>query len=639
MEKNITEEFETIANDVEEQKKAPVYNAKQKAYIGDLFKLMQNAKEERDKVQENFNGSTYIERYEECNRLARSFERLIKNKYDVSFNSGTLRKKLFVLVSYFLRFNYEADIEAYNKDSIKIANLGTAIENIIFKTKQLENDDEKRFLRYFELFKQGTIFVQESWVNNFTVSRQTLKGMFIDEGKKPKITLKKHGGKAESKIISGLDVYLGNMKEYFFEKQPFIFYVERVSYKEALTRYKDFEMFTKYVIKGASGTTGISDYRILEDLKEDEVEIIIFESKLTNEYQIVCNGIPLLPIGTSFFWGDEEYNMIQQNLSPFSFDFAYGQSFVFDNKKPVEALDELIRLGLIKSRKAAFPPRHNMSGRILTPSMFMGGKILNGIAPGTVPPVEGENLGITNPELAMISLMSTNVDDNTFSKSFAGGAAKGGTTATEINTSQEQNTISLESTNLAITLLEKKLSMHRMMNVLEHWFSPNPKIGAARKELKTQYDLISRSKMIPGKGLGSEIVIPTEQKVSKADLQATAKKIEKISGSPARIIALNPKELNTAKQLWYMNMIAKPKKTSDYAKTMFAVMATQASELGLTLDMEYMGEEFAKIWDLNPERAFGKQQQVPEQAMQGGGQQPQRVKTPAINLNKAPEDL
>ena len=49
--------------------------------------------------------------------------------------------------------------------------------------------------------------------------------------------------------------------------------------------------------------------------------------------------------------------------------------------------DELLQTMVMKSRQSAQVPRGNLTGKILTPEMFLGGRIITNLDPKDVPPL------------------------------------------------------------------------------------------------------------------------------------------------------------------------------------------------------------------------------------------------------------
>ena len=153
--------------------------------------------------------------------------------------------------------------------------------------------------------------------------------------------------------------------------------------------------------------------------------MIKYQSLPDNEYQVILNGIPMLPVGFPIPWGFDRYSIVQQNLEPIAFNFAYGKSFIFNNKNLVQVLDEMLKL-MLKTNKSFQPARINQTGKRITPDMFLPGKMVEGIMKGQVPLVDDNDaIGVTNAEFAMIGQIKGFVDANTVSQTYGGSTRRG----------------------------------------------------------------------------------------------------------------------------------------------------------------------------------------------------------------------
>ena len=160
------------------QVEKPKYSDEEDAYLMALRKRLRDAKDQRDQNWDEFDGMDFLSHYEACERTANTFIAPKKNREDTNFMSGIVRTKLFALLAALTNLNLKGDISAYDKDALKIQALGDAMEDIITKTDELDNDEEKKFLRFYELLKHGTVFVEEIWQEQ-TKKTKKLKSEFV----------------------------------------------------------------------------------------------------------------------------------------------------------------------------------------------------------------------------------------------------------------------------------------------------------------------------------------------------------------------------------------------------------------------------------------------------------------------------
>ena len=628
---------------------SPNYTTDQQLYLRNLQKRLEFAKFQREQSRDEFDGMNYEQYWLENEKGANTYIKPKKDKSEINFQSGTLRQKLFSLVSSLQSLNLGADILAFDRNETIISSLGQAMEDIVEKTEELEGDEEKRMLRQYEMIKQGDVFIEDVWKDEGVTDKETTKefnGKFNDVFWKT--NYKETEGKAERNIISGLKIYLGDLTKYFITDQPFIFTRASFSYKELERIYGEWEMW-KYVSKQQRNFVGENSEDALVTANwnlqynpDGKCEIIKYQDVPNNEYQILINGIPMMPIGSPLPWG-RYYNITQQHFEPIRENFAYGKSFIFRNRNNVYLIDEMIKMALLKTWKSFMPPYINTSGQVIRSTAFMPGKINMGIKANTLIPLEQNAVqGVTTSEFNMVQEMIRFVDANTTSQTFGGMQERGATTATQIVEIQRQARIMLGVVILAASLLEKKITYLRVNNLLKNRIEPSEMVlDEVKNILKNRYRIVSRKRQISEEGIGMRYVVPTEENVNVGALRAEEEQKKQKLGMPIRIIAINPNELKQAKYFWFISVNPKEKKSSEMSKLMFSEMISQATQLGLQLNPQLVQDKFAEVWDLDPSKLFAPQA-TQMQASQGqlnqGEQQevmpqnkPTGVQKPTVN--------
>jgi hypothetical protein len=532
--------------------------------------------------------------------------------------------------------NLSGDITAYDEHDVEINRLGDAMEDIIDKTDELDEDEEKKMLRQYELLKQGDVFVEDIWDEKSLIEKDPIKnynGEFRNVKIKPREV--KGMSRPTRNIISGLSVYLGDLTKYLISEQPYIFTAETKRYDETEKIYGKCENW-KYVSKKMRPWSGDSDkamtmnaWRHLDTTQENTCEIIKYQDKPNFEYQTIINGMPMWPIGFPFPWGYNEYTITQQHFKPIRHDFAYGKSFTFENKNPIQILDEMMRTILLKTMKSLLPSYINTSGRVITSKVLMPGEISMGIQPNTLIPISPQEVqGVTNAEFQIVQELIKTIDMQTASQTFTGGREEGQVTATQIVELQRQARIMLGIVILSASLLEKKLITLRLMNILKYWFDPiDNVVDKARNVLRNKYRIISRQRNIEGEGMGLRFVVPTEELPTSEQVMANENQMKTEMGVPVRIIALNPQEISEAKLTWVINVNAREKRSSEMSKLMFKAEVADAMALGLQLNPSYISERFAETWGEDPSKLFAPQEQ-PTPGQPASGAVPSRVVPP-----------
>jgi len=634
------EEKSELIEDENETVPTPQFTEEETKQLGMLKRRLETMKSARENPRPEFDNLPYTMYYLSNERGANTMINPTKNKGETNFQSGTLRTKLFSLLSSIEGLNLSPEILAYDKYDIVVSNLGQAMEDILERIDEQNNDEELKALRQYELLKQGTVFVETMWEDEYETRKIITSGSIGEKTGVAWETKEEYiGSKPKRKIISGLSVFLGSMNQYFIEKQPDIATVENIDYCDAERLYGDWEMF-KYVqhdLKSFSGERLGMPWKLFDEQDtRNKVEVIKYQNLPANEFQIILNGIPMLPVGFPLPWGNW-YSIDQQNLEPIRHDFAYGKSFIFKNKNLVAVLDEMMKLGVLKTQKSFMPPYFNQSGRVISRNVLMPSTITSGLRKGDlVPATEDENKGVTSSEFAMIQEVQNYIDRNTVSQTFTGARESGGTaTATEISELQRQSKIMMGNLILACTLLEQKLASKSLLIVIDKWFDPiDQKLDEVRGVLVNRYRQIARVKNIGKEGVGTRFVIPSEQLPTSQEIKATEDLIKSKTGKPAKILMINPSALKQAKNTWFVSVSAKDKRTSELNKILLKDMIQTLMALGITPDPTYVSQLFAEAYDIDAEKLLPTAQPAPapvEEGAEGGNQtggspQPSNIK-------------
>ena len=602
------------------------FTPEQQEYFGTLKTRLTEIRDKRNETHDEFDGLDYVSYYLANERGANTTLKPVKNKGETQFQSGTLRTKMMSLLSSLINLNLSAQIRAFNRMNILINSLGESMEDIEEKQNEVNKDKELKMLRQYEMLKQGTVFVETIWEEEKSIEKKLKSGQL---GKFSGVEWEEEtyvcDARPVRRIISGLSVYLGNMRQYFCEKQPDLYTCEVIDYSKAKELYGDWEMF-EYVstnIKTFNGDLG-SPWKLFDESEtKDKVEVVKYQNVPANEFQIILNGIPMLPVGYPLPWG-QFYSIDQQNLEPIREDFAYGKSFIFKNKNLVSILDEMMKLAVLKTQKSFMPPYINMSGRNISRNVLMPATISTGFRKGDLLPVsDNEAMGVTSSEFAMIQELTTFIDRNTVSQTFAGGVESGSrTTATQIMETQRQAKVMLGLLILTASLLEEKLSTKTLLLNLEYWFEPEgTQLNEARNVIENRYRIVSQERSVKGEGKGIRMTIPSDKLPSENDVYELEGLMKKKIGKPVKIIMIDPRALKNVEYIWNVIVTAKEEESSELSKLMLEDMIAKANAMGIVLDKKYVGELFAEAYDLDAEKLLGQEEvQLPQMEEGQAGQ-------------------
>lgn len=624
----------------EEEKKDDLnflYSSEDKNYLSFLQRRLEDSRNMKNTPLPEFNNKTYYQDFEENVKIAHTKLPEKKNEDDVILSAGTIEDKLNSLLSHVANLDLSPEVMAYDRENNQLNDLGIALTDTIFMTEQIDGgeiggDEEKKLLRQRELLSQNAVFVQEEWLRKFERKKKLsakYDGQFKDwKNWNDSLELCFEG--PSRNLIYGPNVYLGDITEYSMEKQPYIFIAYQEHYDIAKTKYGKFENWV-YVKAGKIPDSETNEQRTIYDMKfrlnpvrDNHVEIILYQDKPTDEFQILINGVCMLPIGfpLSAVSPSGEYNVVKQVFRVVNHKFAYGKPFVKSGSvyEIAGIVDEMLKLFVLKTRKSVAPPYANVSGRVISKKVLSPGRITMGISPDALKPIGTEGQGVTSNEYNILKELQDRIDKSTVSPQFQGQQGKSGTTATEVMELQRQAKQTLGLTIAACVLLEKKLGYLRLYNIIENWFNPFDTkvvtVDDVRKELK-MYRNTTRQTNIEGEGMGERQVIPVESKdelPASKEIRNLELEEERRTGTPTRKIYLDYNTLKTAKIRWYIVITPKEKEGTAFFKILFREQLADMMvlmQLGSVPKLDGIEEEFSRVWGKSRGKLFGQRQPAP----------------------------
>jgi len=640
---------------------APNYSDKEKTDIGLKLAKLVTAKMARDSIKNEFNGMTYLQWFKNNEAIANTT--IIRNEINegMAFHSGTVEQKLLTILAEINRLNLTGEVRVFDKDDDELQEFGIAITDIVRKTEEVEVDEEKKLIRQLELIKQGTVFVQDNWVKRWgtvkTLKGEKFKGQIKGTEWTEGLELVFNG--PERNVLYGPGVYLGNIKEFEMKKQPFIFTMKVNSYAETKSRFgakgKDGkDMWERWsnvprqrvtiVDAGNLGTSDAGAGWTLSDIDLDMVEEIHYQDQINNEYQIFLNGVAMLPCGfpLSEITPNGMFNVEKQVLQVINPFFAYGRSFIARTEQLSKLLDEMIKLLFLKTRKSIHPPYANISGKVISEKSLMPGAISMGIDPGALVKIGEEGQGVTASEYQMLNELREGIDRVTVSPQMAGQAGKSGTTAFEVSLLQQQAQKNISLILFACVLLEKKVTWIRSNYVMANHFEPiGTEIDDARNKLVNLFRSTSMRTTIPGRGNGVRKIIPVDDlnKMTSEDVYneeeysgtpvptdgSRRRTREELDMDPLQHLYIDLNILKNNKYIFFIEVDAKPRDTSNNAKLMFReeLRDIQALQLmGSQINNEGLEAEYALIFNKRKEKMFTKKQPMPAPVTGQGAKQP-----------------
>lgn len=630
---NILDTFEASWK-VQNPNVVPVdYSKEEMEYWNFLVRRLSQARNQRDTNHMEFDSLDYISNYETNQRAANSYIEPKKNRMDTRIVTGTTREKENTLISALLNYNLDPSFDAYDMEDYVIEELGTTIGDLVKKSRELEAYDDKRKVIYREYLDQGTVFVEDVWVERFCIEKDVkmdwTKGVSISKTNWKKRLGKVYKG-AEARLIPGTKVYLGNIKANFIKDQPYIYTYETVSYEDARSIYGQWERWKnvpRTIMHISDTITNYVDYRnwSLFEIQNDTVEIIKYQDKFNNELMITLNGVMMLPVGFPLqaVSPSGEYTIAQSNVEDLAF-FAYGKSIPAKTKVPQQVLDEYIKLIVLKTQQSFEPPMANNTGRALSNQIFWPGKITQDVDPTKIAPMFDAK-GVSQAEFSAFQLIKQIVDEESVSPVFSGDYLKGNQTATQILEMKKQQMMKLGLTIWGVISLERQLAWLRAYNLLQNWTSPiDERINDVTGKIEKQYRTISVKTNLENGREGRRIIKMNPQMANQMSSDQVMAEENFLSQSiPTRVTYLNPEAIREVKMWLFCTVIPTEKNTSTLERVLFTQNIRDAAAIfgPQSLNMDGLKERFAILAHENPDKFFlkaGAQMMNAAQPGQGG---------------------
>jgi len=467
----------------------------------DLYRLVQISRV-RESALPQFDGMGYS-RWNETNEMADiSYLPPKKNKGDTRITSGITHEKDSALVSFFLNMNFEGNVRVFYKNQ-ELTDFGTTLTKLVRKSREIESYDDKRPVFYRNYVAQGTTFSREQYTEMWVPNKKIIgevnpaeldKVNWIDKG------YKKVKCGCESVLVDGKKVFLEDIRQPDIQKQPGVYTVEYVPREIMETiwgqspRWKNVpNMVTPEAQSlGTLAQGSIYSDWIWGEIDFNKVEVIQVYRPFAQRYQIYINGVPMLPaefplraISPSGLIPIAKGDADLMNM------FAYSKSEPSKTKIDQAVFDEILQTMVVKSRQSAFPPRSNMSDRIVTPDMFLGGRVVSNLDPKDVPALI-ENPGITNADFSFYELFKTHIDAKSISSILQGQAPSSGQmTLGQYMDQQKKSFLTLGSKIDGIIQWERQMLKLRVMDILAHSYEEDETAAEENSEGGKKYKSIS----------------------------------------------------------------------------------------------------------------------------------------------------
>lgn len=618
--------------------KAPEYSATEQEYRHNLLRILEETRNIREQPHDEFNGMSYTDRYVANFKAGNSYQEPRKNKEDTSLVTGTTREKKNAVINSVLSLVFDTNFRAFDNNNLEDQQLGEAMTDCVFQSNQVEQWDEKKIYAYDELATQGDVFIQDNWIDETRIDKKKIKLSDLDKETfknfDPQKSMKVVFSGARRSVIPGLQVYLRNIRQPEIKLQPGLFTRQVMSYNEARAIYGKLPRWEN-VPRDLVVTDGVDvdhfgfNWR-LETMGKDMVEVLCYQDKYNDEFQILLNGVMQLPVGFPVPWEHGEYNIVQGHLEPITAFFAYSKSIPDKTFLDQQVLDEMYRLAVLKTQKSFMPPIANYSANILTKNMFLPGKVNNDLEKGEVEVLGGNpNMySMQQSEFEMIKMIKGMIDEKSVSPSLTGQTFNSRTTAVEVESVTKQAKQQLGIMIFGFMNLHLQLDYLRLLILLENYTKDQgEKVNEINGKLERKFRTVSVERDLGGRGTGMKQISFTDEHNTPEDLYdmeegVTRDEMGKPTSvippqKPVKIMQLSPKALRSVKYRWYPQIVINERESSLADRISFEDRVTKAAQLfGIeNINMDYAKQQWAIKNKINPSFFFsqGQAPSVPQE--------------------------
>lgn len=635
---------------------------------------MQAARDLRDQPKQEWDDMGFLAYYDSLKKMDDQYVAPRKNKQDTSINMGTVRDKDTSLLEYAMKYDFEPVAQVYDDTDDTIGDLAETGEDLVRKSRLMEDYRAKAKLTYRSMIAFGTALVEDQYVQRWTIEKVVGKGAQIgSEGAMWTDRKVKTYDGCQVKLWDLRKCYFGDIRKFFMngpQGQPFFFTVEYESYDTVKQLYGDWERF-KYVPNTVvwtpelQNTSAYQAWWTLRPVSMNYVEIIRYYDPIANEFAITLNGVDMLPImdrkvtengvERTLVSGFPLTEVSPSGAIPFGkFDLEPMHEFAYSKAQPakmrvladVENMMVKLFIGMFKQK--AKPTMGNKSGRMFGDEVTDPGTVINDIRDGDLFPVLPNYQGAQPADYSFFELMKRGLDTNSVERSFQGMDDGGGSPQPQDETAtKDMNDMKAQSLKVAsmfdgIVFGENQLAWLRTYNIMKNWTKPVDKqIDVFKKSIQDVYRTVTVPTEVDGGQKATKKIVFTKDTPNRPGGKPTLEDSQQMhqyemdqkkngSGGETRLVYLHPEEFAQAKVMWYYSHVPVPNGSDPLSYIMFAKQIQDAIAFfgPESMNVKKLKHRFASLtgndfdtWFIGEQELQQKQQQMAQQAAAGAGAQ------------------
>lgn len=619
------------------------------------------ARDARDMKHEEFDDMNFLQWYEVMKKADDQYVAPRKNKQDTSINSGTIRDKDSSLVEYATKYDFEPVAQVFDDSDEMLDELAETAEDMVRKSKLIENYKDKAKLIYRSTVTFGTALVEDLWVERWQIQKTLAKGYKPGLGSTSaqwtERLVKQYDG-CQAKLWDLRKCYFGDIRKFFMngpQGQPFFFTVEYESYDVVKGIFGNWDNF-KYVpttvvlTPEIASTATWSSWWTLRPITINYVEIIRYYDPIANEFGLTLNGVDMLPImeketteqgiKKTLVSGFPLTEVSASGVIPFSkydlepmHDFAYSKGQPAKMRVWADVENMIVKLFIGMFKQKTKPTMGNKSGRMFGEEVTDPGTIINDIREGDLFPVLPNFTGAAPADFSFYTMVKKELSKNSLEDSFQGITPTDPVSKTATQDMSEMKAQSLKVAALFDGIIsgENQLNWLRTHNIIKNWTKPiDQQIDILKKGLVDKYRTVTMPTSIDGGQKATKKIVFTKNtpkgKPSLDDSQTIHQDEMDYSkengGAETRIVYLNPEVLASMKLTWFYTCVPVPNGSDPLSYMMFAKQIVDAQTFfgPDALNVKKLKHKFAAItgndfdtWFLSEQELQLKQQQAASQ--------------------------
>lgn len=615
---------------------APEYTADELEDRSELIRAMCIARDNRESPHPEFDDMTYSQYYDSNKRADLSYIPPKKNKQDKRIVTGYTREKDTTLLSALLGYNFQPDITVYNNQELIIAELGNNMEDVVKKTREVEDWNTKRSLVYRELISQGDVFVEEVWevqrIPDVSNANEWKPGMKIKDAKFEEKAKPRKMERAAVRLMQGKNVYLGDFWLDDYEQQGLVFTYEVMSRERAKSIYGTWDRWENvpYQVDNTillDNTGQTYNTWSLMAVQQDQVGVIKIQKKFSNQYQIMLNGVMMLPCDypLSAISPDGGVTIKHAGLERIN-GCAYSKGQPAKTKVDQAVHDNFLRLMILREEQAGAPPMGYRGKRVLSSDIYTPGKINNNMKEGDLFPILPQSTGLQQADFSMYQLIKQMMEDKTINATYSGDSPDKQVTLGQLQMEKQQQLVKLGINFDAVKNLERTLVWARIGNIIMNYAKPlDNKVNDSNpdnKVLENVYRTFSiETTLSDGKAGIKQFEFTDKAFPTVRDQQEEEQMLGDYYGKPVQKVYFDSEQfMNLLKYRWIVNIVATQEDSDDIEREQFVLFVREAKEIfgPDAVNDGYAKEKYAIKIGEDPTKFFVPQEQLDQARMAAG---------------------